>query len=156
MVMAFRLTSPTFEEGAAIPRRHTCSGEDLSPPLEWDEPPPGTRGFAILCEDPDAPGGTFRHWAIFDIPLERRRLAEGLRPVATVEGMCQATNDFGRLGYAGPCPPRGHGNHHYHFRLLALDVDRLSVDPQMSCGMVEAEAREHVLAAAELVGLFRR
>jgi Raf kinase inhibitor-like YbhB/YbcL family protein len=108
------------------------------------------------ARNPDAPGGTFRHWAIFDIPLERRRLAEGLRPVATVEGMCQATNDFGRLGYAGPCPPRGHGNHHYHFRLLALDVDRLSVDPQMSCGMVEAEARGHVLAAAELVGLFRR
>jgi Raf kinase inhibitor-like YbhB/YbcL family protein len=154
--MAFRLTSPAVDNGAAIPQRYTCSGEDRSPPLEWDEPPPGTRSFALLCDDPDAPSGTFRHWAIFDIPPERRRLTEGLRPVAAVEGMRQAINDFGRPGYAGPCPPRGHGIHHYHFRLLALDVDRLPVDPQARCSSVDAAARGRVLAAAELVGLFER
>jgi phosphatidylethanolamine-binding protein (PEBP) family uncharacterized protein len=85
MAMAFRLTSPAFDNATAIPQRHTCSDEDLSPPLEWDEPPPGTRSLAFLCDDPDAPGGTFGHWAIFDIPPERRRLTEGLRPVATAE-----------------------------------------------------------------------
>jgi Raf kinase inhibitor-like YbhB/YbcL family protein len=156
MAMAFRLTSPAFDNGAAIPRRHSCTGEDLSPPLEWDEPPPGARSFALLCDDPNAPGGTFRHWAIFNIPSARRRLAEGLRPVASIEGMYQAINDFRRPGYAGPCPPRGHGVHHYHFRLLALDVDRLSVDPTARCSAVDAAARGHVLAAAELVGLFQR
>ncbi len=154
--MAFRMTSPAFDNGAAIPRRHSCVGEDLSPPLEWDEPPPGTRSFALLCDDPDAPGGTFRHWAIFDVPPERRRLAEGLRPVSAVDGMPQAINDFGRPGYAGPCPPRGHNIHHYHFRLMALDVDRLSVQPDARCSAVAAAAEGHVLAAVELVGLFQR
>jgi len=154
--MAFRLTSPAFHDGAAIPPRHACTGEDLSPPLEWNEPPPGTRSLALFCDDPDAPGGTFRHWAIYDMPPEQRRLAEGLRPAAATDDMRQAVNDFGRPGYAGPCPPRGHGTHHYHFRLLALDVERLPVDPQARCSTVDAAARGHVLAAAELVGLFQR
>lgn len=154
--MTFRLTSPAFDDGAAIPRRHGCEGEDLSPPLEWDAPPAGTRSLALLCEDPDAPGGTFRHWAVFDIPADQRLLAEGVRPVASVDGMRQAINDFGRPGYAGPCPPRGHGIHHYHFRLLALGTDRLAVGPQPRCDQIDHAARAHILASAELVGLFQR
>ena len=80
--MAFRLASSAFDHNAAIPRRYTCSGEDSSPAFEWDNPPPGTRSFALLCDDPDAPSGTFHHWAVFDIPSVRRRLDEGLRPLA--------------------------------------------------------------------------
>lgn len=154
--MAFRLTSPAFEDGAAIPRRHSCDGEDLSPPLEWEDPPPGTLGFALFCDDPDAPGGTFRHWAIFDIPADRRQSAEGLRSVAVIDGMRQAVNGFGRLGYGGPCPPHGHGVHHYHFRLLALDLDRLPAGPHPDCETVAAAARAHARGSAELVGLFSR
>ena len=155
--MAFQLTSPAFDTNATIPRRHTCTGEDLSPPFEWDEPPPGTRSFALLCHDPDAPGGSFRHWAVFDIPPDWRRLPEGLRPVAApAEGLRQAVNDFGRVGYAGPCPPRGHGTHHYHFRLIALDVERLPIDREPSCRAVDEAGRRNVLGATELVGLFQR
>ena len=155
--MAFQLMSSSFDHNAAIPPRYTCAGEDLSPAFEWDDPPPGTRSYALFCDDPDAPSGTFRHWAVFDIPADRRRLAEGVRPAETpVEGMRQAVNDFGRAGYAGPCPPRGHGAHHYHFRLLALDVERLSVDPHPSCRAVDQAARGHTLGSAEIVGLFQR
>jgi Raf kinase inhibitor-like YbhB/YbcL family protein len=154
--MAFRLTSSAFDHNAAIPRRYTCTGEDLSPAFEWDDPPPGARSFALLCDDPDAPGGTFHHWAVFDIPPDLRRLAEGLRPMAApMPGMRQAINDF-RVGYGGPCPPPGHGTHHYHFQLLALDVEQLSVDPRPTCRAIDQAAREHTLGAAELVGLFHR
>jgi Raf kinase inhibitor-like YbhB/YbcL family protein len=157
MAMAFRLTSSAFDHNAAIPRRYTCDGENLSPAFEWDDPPPGTRSFVFLCDDPDAPSGTFRHWAVFDIPADQRRLAEGPQAATTpVEGMRQAVNDFGRVGYGGPCPPRGHGTHHYHFRLLALDVERLSVDPRPTCRAVAEAAQEHTFGTAELVGLFQR
>jgi Raf kinase inhibitor-like YbhB/YbcL family protein len=152
--MAFRLTSPAFDAGASIPRRHTCTGDDLSPPLAWDAPPHGTRSLALFCDDPDAPSGTFRHWAVFDVPAEARRLPEGLSPAA--ESPRQAVNDFGRVGYAGPCPPRGHGVHHYHFRLLALDVERLDVGRRPTCHDVEAAASARTLGTAELVGLFQR
>jgi Raf kinase inhibitor-like YbhB/YbcL family protein len=152
--MAFRLASPAFQDDTAIPRQHTCSGADRSPPLQWEDPPPGTRSFALLCQDPDAPSGTFHHWAIFDIPADGRGLPEGVSP--TAEGLQQAVNDFGRGGYAGPCPPRGHGVHHYHFRLHALDVGRLELGPRPTCPAVEAAARRHTLGTAELVGLFQR
>ena len=101
--MAFQLTSPAFDANASIPRRHTCTGEDLSPPFEWDEPPPGTRGFALLCHDPDAPGGSFHHWAVFDIPPDWHRLPEGVRPVAT-RGCARPSTTS--AGSAMPVPAR--------------------------------------------------
>ena len=115
-----QLSSSAFTDGGTIPRRFTCDGEDLSPPFQWSEPPSGTRSFVLLCDDPDAPSGTFRHWALYDIPADRAELVQGFDRSCEKEGLKRAINDFNRLGYQGPCPPHRHGPHHYHFRLLAL------------------------------------
>jgi Raf kinase inhibitor-like YbhB/YbcL family protein len=153
-----RLTSDAFADGSAIPRRFTCEGEDISPPLSWSDAPTGTRSFALLCDDPDAPAGPWHHWAAYDIAADRTALPEGagrVRPAAKAE-FKQAINDFGRPGYGGPCPPRGHGPHHYHFRLLAISIDRLSVRKNPSCPDVEREARRHLIAEAVMVGIYGR
>ena len=126
-----RLISTAFADGSAIPRRFTCDGEDLSPPLNWNDAPPDTRSFVLLCDDPDAPAGTWHHWAAYDIPSTLTAFAE--RASAEKLGFKQAINDFRRPGYGGPCPPRGHGLHHYQFQLLALSVDHLPVGHTPSC-----------------------
>jgi Raf kinase inhibitor-like YbhB/YbcL family protein len=154
--MAFRLASAGFPDGQGIPKRYTCEGEDLSPPLAWSGAPPVTRSYLLVCDDPDAPAGTWHHWAVFDVPATATALTEGVPRDAQVDAMRQAINDFGETGYRGPCPPRGHGTHHYHFRLMALDVDRLSVKDRAKCKEVAAAARSHVIASAELVGTYSR
>jgi Raf kinase inhibitor-like YbhB/YbcL family protein len=145
----FDLTSAAFAHGELIPRRHTCDGEDVSPALEWSEPPEGTRSLALVVDDPDAPGGTFTHWLASGVPPDARSLAEG--ESAPVEGR----NDFGELGCRGPCPPSGHGPHRYSFRLYALDAE-----PDLVAGAgkrdVERALEGHVLAVAELVGSYER
>jgi Raf kinase inhibitor-like YbhB/YbcL family protein len=149
-----RLKSSAFSDGAIIPRRFTCDSEDVSPPLEWSEAPDGTRSFALLCEDPDAPAGTWHHWATYDVPASQSELPQGAgRQTGLFK---QALNDFKRPGYGGPCPPRGHGPHHYHFRLLALSVDHLRVGDRPTCHAVAREARRHVLAEAVLTGIYAR
>jgi Raf kinase inhibitor-like YbhB/YbcL family protein len=151
-----RLNSTAFADGSAIPRRFTCDGEDLSPPFTWSDVPTGTRSFALLCGDPDAPAGTWHHWAAYDIPSTLTILAQGAASDAEKLGFKQAINDFQRLGYGGPCPPRGHGLHHYHFRLLALSVDHLPVGSTPSCREVERAARRHTIAEVTLVGVYQR
>jgi Raf kinase inhibitor-like YbhB/YbcL family protein len=151
-----RLISSAFSDGAMIPKRYTCDGENVSPPLEWDAVPPGTRSFVLLCDDPDAPAGTWHHWAAFDIPPSGRALAEGASQRGGKDAVSQAINDFKRRGYGGPCPPRGHGPHHYHFRLLALSIERLPVRKDASCRDAEHEARKHVIAEALLIGMYQR
>jgi len=151
-----QLGSTAFSDGSAIPRRYTCDGEDLSPPLEWSEAPAATRSFALLCDDPDAPGGTWHHWAAYDIPADLKSLEQGAAQHAERQGFKQAINDFQRAGYGGPCPPRRHGLHHYHFQLLALAVDRLATGKNPSCRDIAREARKHVLAEATLVGVYER
>jgi hypothetical protein len=141
-----RLECSAFSDGGAIPRRFTCDSEDLSPPLHWSHAPVATRSFVLLCDDPDAPGGTWRHWAGYDLPHERTALPEGAGQRHGGEDLKQAVNDFGRAGYGGPCPLRRHGPHHYHFRLLALSTDRLAMRPNPSCREVEQEARKHLIA----------
>ncbi|HUI96220.1 MAG TPA: YbhB/YbcL family Raf kinase inhibitor-like protein [Xanthobacteraceae bacterium] len=150
-----RLTSSAFADGAEIPRHLTCDGDDVSPPLEWAGAPASARSFVLLCDDPDAPGGTWHHWAAYDIPANRAQLAQGAATQSD-PGFRQAINDFQKPGYGGPCPPRRHGIHHYHFRLLALAVDRLPVGGDPTCRVVEREARKHVLAEATLVGVYQR
>jgi len=149
-----QLSSSAFSNGAPIPRRFTCDGEDLSPPLAWQAAPAKTRSFVLLCDDPDAPAGTWHHWAVYDIPAGQTGLAED----AGAGGGAgkQAVNDFRRPGYGGPCPPHGHGRHRYHFRLLALAVDHLPLGAKPSCREVEREARKHVVAEATLVGIYQR
>lgn len=118
--MAFNLTSTAFENGAKIPVKHSCKGEDVPPPLKWDEVPKGTVSFALILEDPDAPGGVFLHWIVYDLPADCREL-DGVVPVEKhlKNGAIQGKNDFGKTGYGGPCPPKGE-THRYFFRLFAL------------------------------------
>ena len=151
-----RLNSPVFADGSAIPRRFTCDGDDLSPPLNWSDAPTDTRSFALLCDDPDAPAGTWHHWAAYDIPSTVTMLAQGAASDAEKLGFKQAINDFQRPGYGGPCPPRGHGVHYYHFRLLALSVDHLPIGSRPSCREVERGARSHTIAEVTLVGVYQR
>ena len=150
-----RLASSAFADGARIPTRYTCDGEDLSPPLDWDLAPPGTRSFVLLCDDPDAPAGTWHHWAAYDIPSDQTALAEGAAQHSGPR-FKQAINDFKRRGYGGPCPPRSHGPHHYRFRLLVLSIDHLSVSKNASCREVEHAARKHVIAETTLIGVYQR
>ena len=151
-----RLNSTAFADGSAIPRCFTCDGADLSPPLNWSDAPTGTRSFTLLCDDPDAPAGTWHHWAAYDIPSTLTMLAEGAASDAEQLGFKQAINDFHRPGYGGPCPPHGHGLHHYHFRLLALSLDHLPVGGTPSCREVERAARSHTIAEGTLVGVYQR
>jgi Raf kinase inhibitor-like YbhB/YbcL family protein len=149
-----RLRSSAFPDGTTIPRRFTCDGTDLSPPLDWSDAPEATRSFVLLCDDPDAPAGTWRHWAAYDIPADRAALVEGAAQQG--KGFKQAINDFQQPGYGGPCPPRGDGIHRYRFRLLALAVDRLPARREPSCQAVEREANKHLLAEATLIGTYQR
>ena len=152
-----RLISTAFLDGAAIPRRFTCDGVDVSPALQWSGAPAQTKSFVLLCDDPDAPAGVWRHWAAYDIPGDHTALAEGAGRVHAGQDFKHASNDFDRPGYGGPCPPHRHGPHHYHFRLLALSQDELRIrrnDP--SCEEVERQARKHMLAEAILVGVYER
>ena len=150
-----RISSAAFADGGAIPPRYSCDGAGVSPPLAWSGAPPATRSFALIVDDPDAPGGLFRHWAMFDIPATAADLQEdaGTRPPA---GARQARNDFGKPGYGGPCPPRGHGPHRYRFRLLALDVPQLAAGGSRNVSDIEQAATPHVLASATLRGVYRR
>ncbi len=154
--MAFILSSPAFKNGARIPTKYTCEGEDVSPPLRWTGAPAAARSFALLCTDPDAPRGTWWHWAVYDIATDEAGLPEAY-PKGPHVGACgQAVNDFGYSVYGGPCPPKGHGVHHYHFRLLGLAVERLDVGDEPRCPDIEAAARNHVLGSTELIGTFSR
>lgn len=147
------LRSSAFADGSIIPGRFTCEGDDVSPPLEWGEAPSATRSFALLCDDPDAPAGTWHHWAVYDIPVDWTGLQENVGPDAA--NVKQGTNDSRVIGYSGPCPPRGHGRHHYRFHLLALSVERLPLK-RPSCQAVEREARKHLIAEATIAGIYER
>ena len=149
-----QLRSSAFPDGTTIPRRFTCDGTDLSPPLDWSDAPETTRSFMLLCDDPDAPAGTWHHRAAYDIPADRAALVEGAAQQG--KGFKQAINDFQQPGYGGPCPPRGGGIHRYRFRLLALAVDRLPARREPSCQAVEREANKHLLAEATLIGTYQR
>jgi Raf kinase inhibitor-like YbhB/YbcL family protein len=144
------LTSGDFANGQPIPTQFTCDGAGRTPTLRWSDPPPGTKGFALVIDDPDAPSGTFRHWGVFDIPASARSIGEGQRSGTEV------TNDKGTKGYTGPCPPQGHGAHHYHFKLFALDTDRLGLSGDAKVAEVEDAARNHAIAEGELVGTYER
>jgi len=144
------LTSNAFADGQAIPTQFTCDGANQSPVLTWGDPPPATKSFALVVDDPDAPSGTFRHWGVFDIPASARSIGGGQQAGTEVQ------NDMGKPGYAGPCPPAGHGVHHYHFKLFALDTAQLGLSPGAKVVDVEQAAGKHALAQGELVGTYER
>jgi Raf kinase inhibitor-like YbhB/YbcL family protein len=149
--MTFKLDSPAFAEGANIPTDFSCEGQDKSPELRWSDAPANTHSFALIVDDPDAPGGTFTHWVLFDIPAATSHLAEADQGVG-VGGQ----TSFGRSGYGGPCPPRGRGAHRYFFKLYALDVNSLRLKAGVSRSEVEAAIKGHVIGQAQLMGRFGR
>ncbi len=151
-----KLSSSAFQNGEGIPRRFTCDGENLSPPLAWSGAPTAARSFALLCDDPDAPRGVWRHWAVYDLPADCAALPEGAGNAGPRSGLRQGENDFGDEGYGGPCPPHGHGTHHYRFRLLALSVAALDLRPHATCRDVEQALDGLILAEATLIGHYRR
>jgi Raf kinase inhibitor-like YbhB/YbcL family protein len=152
--MTMRLSSSAFADNGQIPNRFTCDGDDNSPPLAWSGAPAAARSFVIVCRDPDAPGGVWYHWAAFDIPRGTDSLAEHCLP--TSKTLQQAINDFGKKGYGGPCPPPGHGPHHYHFSLYALRADHIEAPPNVHCRDIERAAKAHAIATAELIGIYGR
>ena len=151
---SFRLSSPSFQAGGDIPARFTCSGDNLSPALDWTDPPAGTLSFALIVDDPDAPGGVFTHWVLYDLPSGVHKLPEGVPRTADPDGGRQGRNDFDKVGYSGPCPPPGNP-HRYFFRLYALDR-KLNLRAGASKSDVEHALKGHVLAQAELTGRFGR
>ena len=150
------LTSRAFQQGGTIPKKHTCDGDNISPPFAWSGVPEGTRSFVLLCDDPSAPSGIFHHWAAYDIPSDWRRLAEGHGPESLADGFKQAINDLEQPGYTGPCPPSGDKPHDYHFCLYALSEPTLPVASSANCEEVIIVARPYVLERVELVGLYGR
>ncbi len=153
----FQLRSPAFQNGGVIPREYTCDGRDVSPPLEWSGAPEGARSYALIMYDPDAPAGTFIHWVLYDIPAQRTGLPEAVPGRERVEGVgVQGVNDFGRIGYGGPCPPRWHGEHRYFFALHALSVESLGLPPRATARQVMEAMRGRVLGYAVLMGRYRR
>ncbi len=145
------ITSSAFEHNARIPDRHTCNGDDVSPPLSWSDAPEGTRSFALVCHDPDAPlTRGYTHWVIYGIPADAEGLAEESGS-AHIGGV----NDFGREGYGGPAPPPGHGVHSYYFHLYALDTDS-GLSPGLTNQQLLAEIDEHIICQARIVGTYDR
>lgn len=152
---AFRLTSPAFEHDEALPDRHTASGEDLSPPLAWTDPPEGTKELVLVCDDPDSEEGVFTHWVVYGIAPDVRELPEGLDDDAIIEdgvSLVQGLNEYGESGYTGPAPPEDRGPHRYFFRLFALDAD-LDLPPGVDRAEIRQAAKGHIIGRAELVGI---
>ncbi len=149
------ISSKSFEPGRGIPVKYTCDGDDLSPQLSWDGVPEGTETFALIMDDPDAPGRTFTHWVVFNIPAHRNELPEGVFAEKMMKKGCyQGLNDFRQMGYGGPCPPPGKP-HHYRFHLYALD-NVLDVPSGVPRSAVQGAMKGHILAEAEIVGLYGR
>jgi Raf kinase inhibitor-like YbhB/YbcL family protein len=153
--MALKLTSSAFEPGATIPKKHTCDGPDVSPALAWGEAPAGAQSLALIMDDPDAPVGTWVHWVLYDLPASTRELAEGVpQQEVLASGAHQGRNDFKRIGYGGPCPPRGPA-HRYFFKLYALNA-KLGLKPGATKAEVEKAMQGKIAAQAELMGRYAR
>ena len=152
--MAIQLTSTAFIEGAMIPQRYTCDGENISPPLVWAGVPSGSRSLALICDDPDAPVGTWDHWVLYNIPADAAGLQESI-PEKTIldTGAVHGSNSWGRIGYGGPCPPGG--THRYFFKLFALDT-LLDLKSGATTSQLLEAMEGHVLTQGQLMGKYRR
>jgi len=152
--MAITVTSSAFTEGALIPKKYTCDAEDISPDLKWSGVPQDARSLALICDDPDAPVGTWVHWVLFNIPADVAALPAGVPADATLKnGAHHGRNDFRKLGYGGPCPPGG--THRYYFKLYALDTV-LNLESGSTKAQLLAAIKGHILAEGQLMGKYRR
>ncbi len=152
--MAIQLTSEAFSDGTMIPKRFTCDGEDLSPPLSWSGLPTETASLALICDDPDAPVGTWDHWVLFNIPVSETGLPENVPAKATLDdGSVHGNNSWGRLGYGGPCPPGG--THRYFFKLYALGI-ALDLKTGATKSQLVKAMEGHILDQGQLMGKYKR
>lgn len=152
--MTIQVTSSAFTEGGSIPSKYTCDGANVSPPLKWTSIPDATKSIALISDDPDAPRGTWVHWVVYDLPASLRELPEAVPPDKTLaNGGKQGTNDFGKIGYGGPCPPSG--THRYFFKVYALDK-ALGLAPGATKAQLLKAMEGHVLAEGQLMGKYAR
>jgi len=156
IVMEIEVLSPAFQEGGAIPVQYTCDDANVSPPLRWGGIPKDSQSLALICEDPDAPSGVFVHWLIFNLPPIVSDLPEAVPTTETLveSGAIQGRNDFGNIGYDGPCPPQGNP-HRYFFRIYALDT-KLQLKAEATRREFERAANGHILATGHLMGTYKR
>ncbi|MBI4248514.1 MAG: YbhB/YbcL family Raf kinase inhibitor-like protein [Elusimicrobia bacterium] len=157
--MALSLKSSAFKRDEFIPKKYSCEGQDVSPQLSWTGAPEGTRSFSLIMDDPDAPPGTWVHWVLYDLPSGRSSLDEGIPKKETLDsgakhGLCWGVNDFDRVGYYGPCPPPGRP-HRYVFKLYALETE-LGLAARATKAELLRAMQGHILAQAELTGLYKR
>jgi Raf kinase inhibitor-like YbhB/YbcL family protein len=153
--MSLQISSTAFPAGETIPKKFTCDGPDVSPPLKWNEPPAKTQSIALIMDDPDAPAGTWVHWVLYDLPANTRELSEGVAKQEQLSsGGRQGRNDFGKIGCGGPCPPPGKP-HRYFFKLYALDA-KVNLKSGATKADVERAMKGHILAQAELIGKYGR
>ncbi len=149
-----KLTSVAFKEGLSIPRQYTCDGVNISPPLEWAGVPKSAKTIAIISEDPDAPTGVWVHWLLYNLPSENIGLVENLPNTENLKaGGFQGKNDFGKIGYGGPCPPSG--THHYFFKIYAVDGE-LPLKAGATKAELEKAMEGHIVLQGQLMGLYRR
>jgi Raf kinase inhibitor-like YbhB/YbcL family protein len=152
--MGLKITSSAFEAGGMIPAKYTCDAENMSPPLSWGGAPEKTKSFALICDDPDAPAGTWVHWVVYNIPESSKELLENIQnDKKLTDGTLQGTNDFGKTGYGGPCPPSG--THRYFFKLYALDA-MLTIQGNATKSALLEAMKGHILAQGELIGKYSR
>ncbi|HEY7164201.1 MAG TPA: YbhB/YbcL family Raf kinase inhibitor-like protein [Candidatus Binatia bacterium] len=153
--VSFALVSSAFQNGSDIPRKFTCDGDDVSPALRWENIPAATRAFALIADDPDAPGGTWVHWVAYDISPALKELGEAVAKAQTLpNGAKQGVNDFRRVGYSGPCPPPGQA-HRYFFKLYSLDAPT-TLKPRATKQQLLDAIKDHVLSETELMGRYKR
>jgi len=152
--MAINVTSTAFKEGQPIPKQYTCDGINISPPLEWSGVPKNAKTIAIICDDPDAPAGTWVHWVLYNLPADKIGLIENTPATETLSGGgMQGTNDFKKIGYGGPCPPSG--THRYFFKVYALESE-LSLKPGATKADVEKGMEGHIVSQGQLMGTYKR
>ncbi len=151
----FKISSPAFKNGDFIPVKYTCDGLDISPPLQWENVPKGTKSLVLIVEDPDAPVGVFTHWIVYDIPPNTTGISEGFPKKPFVNGIKQGINDFGRIGYGGPCPPPGKP-HRYFFKLFALDKETLGIKAGATKSQVIKAVNGHIIGTTQVIGIYGR
>lgn len=152
--MDIKITSSAFENEGMIPAKYTCDGADISPPLQWEEIPEGAESIALICDDPDAPMGTFVHWVVFNLPADTEQLDENVPSEKTLpNGARQGTSDFGKIGYGGPCPPSG--THRYFFKMYALDA-QVDLEAGASKSDLLKAMEGHIVAQGQLIGKYKR
>jgi Raf kinase inhibitor-like YbhB/YbcL family protein len=152
--MSIKVTSIAFKDGEMIPKQYTCDGANVSPPLSWSGLPTSAKALALICDDPDAPGRTWVHWVVYDLPASANSLPENVtKEEKLTGGGKQGTTDFKKIGYGGPCPPSG--THRYYFKLFALDAET-SLNPGATKDQLLKAMEGHIVAQGQLMGRYKR